>query len=276
MIYRSFAPSPPLADFVERFWHCSNVPASKRVRIIPTATLELVINLCEDELRIYDSMPSENCARYSGAVVSGPYKGCCMIDPMPHSSIIGVHFKPGGAFPFLCGPADELADSHVDLETLWGPTAAELRVRLCAAGTVGHRFSILEDALVSRLRDAPQRHAAVSMALAAFDRTAGEARVHDVARRIGLSQRRLIQVFAAEIGLTPKLYCRVRRFQKAQNLVRNVEAPDWSQIAVACGYFDQSHLIRDFQALSGLSPGNFRRHAREHLLPNHHYALRAE
>ena len=106
------------------------LPRIGSVRILPSGTSELVINLCEDEVRVYDSLQSDRCTRYSGVVVSGPYKGCLMIDPMPHSSIMGVHFKPGGAFPFLGAPADELADMHLDLETLWGRTAAELRERL--------------------------------------------------------------------------------------------------------------------------------------------------
>jgi AraC-like DNA-binding protein len=269
MIYRSYTPSPPLADFVERFWQCSDAPSHRRERILPSGTIELVINLREDEIRIYEPLHSDRCTRFSGAVVSGPYKGCFMIDPLQHASIIGVHFKPGGAFPFLNAPADELADTHLDLETLWGRTATELRERLCAATTAGQRFSLLEDALVSRLRHPPERHGAVSIALETFEQTGGGARVHDVACRVGLSQRRFIQVFAAEVGLTPKLYCRMRRFQQAREFMRNVEAPDWARVAVNCGYFDQSHLIRDFQAFSGLSPMTYLRRASEHVLPNH-------
>jgi AraC-like DNA-binding protein len=269
MIYSSYTPSPPLAEFVDRFWHCSDVPSYRRARILPSGTLELVINLCEDQVRIYDSLQSDRCLRYSGAIVSGPYRESVMIDPMPHASIIGVHFKPGGAFPFLGAPADELADMHLDLDALWGPMAAELRERLCAAATVGRRFSLLEEALVSRLRHAPRSHDAVPIALATFDRTGGGASVRDMARHVGLSQRRFIRVFAAEVGLTPKLYCRVRRFQKARDLVRTVATPDWSRVAATVGYCDQSHLIRDFQALSGLSPADYFRLSSRQILPNH-------
>ena len=95
-----------------------------------------------------------------------------------------------------------------------------------------------------------------------------EARVRDVARRVGLSQRRFIQVFAAEVGMTPKLYSRVQRFQRARALARKT-APDWAGIAADCGYFDQSHLIRDFLAFSGLSPADYLRQRSERVLPNH-------
>jgi AraC-like DNA-binding protein len=269
MILRLYTPSPPLSDFVERFWLCSDTPSHRRERILPSGTIELVINLREDEIRIYQPLHPDRCTRFSGAVVSGPYGACFMIDPLQHASIIGVHFKPGGAFSFLGAPADELADAHLDLETLWGRAATELRERLCAAATAVQRFSLLEDTLVSRLRQPPDRHGAVSLALEMFEPTSEGARVRDVACRVGLSQRRFIQVFATEVGLTPKLYCRVRRFQKARELVQDVEAPDWAQIAVNCGYFDQSHLIRDFLAFSGLSPVNYLGQSSKRVLPNH-------
>ena len=128
MIYRSYTPTPPLAEFVERFWQCSDTPSHRCVRVLPSGTIELVINLREDEIRIYDALNPDCITRFSGAVVSGPYSGRLMIDPIEHVTIIGVHFKPGGAFPFLSAPADELTNRHVDLENLWGRTAAELAI----------------------------------------------------------------------------------------------------------------------------------------------------
>jgi len=269
MLYRSYAPTPPLDAFVERLCHCADTPAHRRERILPSGTVELVVNLREDEIRIYDPARPERCKRFSGAVASGTYRGCFEIDPTQHGAIVGVHFRPGGASPFLGVPAGELADAHLDLEILWGRPAAELRERLCAAATPDERFSLLEKALVARLRRPPAPHAAVPLALAAFERTAGGARVRDVARRVGLSQRRLIQVFAAEVGRTPKLFGRVLRFQRARELAGRAAAADWAGVAAACGYFDQSHLTRDFAAFSGLSPGAYLRRAGGPVLPNH-------
>jgi AraC-like DNA-binding protein len=77
---------------------------------------------------------------------------------------------------------------------------------------------------------------------------------------VGLSQRRFIEVFKTEVGLTPKLLHRVQRFQRVLALARRATAPDWSRLALDCGYFDQSHLIRDFVAFSGFSPAEFLRH----------------
>ena len=271
MFYRSHAPAPPLGDFVEQFWLCSGTPAHRRARLLPNGTIELVFNLCDDEIRFHDSTRPDLCRRHSGAVVSGAYGGFFVSDHAQHASIVGVHFRPGGAFPFLGVPAGQLADTHVDLEALWGRPAAELRERLCAAATPAERFSLLEQTLAARLDRTTDRHGAVPVALDAFERTGTGVRVRDVARRVGLSQRRFIQVFAAEVGLTPKLYGRVRRFQRALALVRAVPAPDWAQLAVECGYFDQSHLIRDFRAFAGLTPEEYQylRRRSEPVVHNH-------
>jgi transcriptional regulator GlxA family with amidase domain len=105
----------------------------------------------------------------------------------------------------------------------------------------------------------PEHHYAVSIALDAFAQTEARVLVRDIAGSIGLSQRQFIQVFTNEIGMTPKLFCRVQRFQRVLALVRQNAAPDWARLAMDCGYFDQSHMIRDFLAFSGFSPSDYLR-----------------
>lgn len=181
-----------------------------------------------------------------------------MTDTAEEASIMGVHFKPGGAFALLRLPAGEFANTHVDLESLWGPAAAELRDRLCALSVPLERFRFLENALIARLSDPPTRHGAVARALGLLMRTHGRATVRDLAKAVQLSQRRLIEVFTTEIGLTPKLFGRVLRFQRALAL-SNAPGFDWARLALDCGYFDQSHLIRDFVEFSGISPSDYQR-----------------
>src|SRR5262249_42525923 len=140
MVNLSYAPAPPLGEFVDSLWLFADSPPHARERIVPSGTLELVINLCEDEIRIYDSATADRYRRFPGPVVSGAYRHSFVIDTREHASIIGVHFKPGGASPFLGIPAEELTDAHVDLEALWGPCAKELHERLCDAGSPARRF----------------------------------------------------------------------------------------------------------------------------------------
>lgn len=247
----------------------SDVPLHSKERIVPSGTIEMVINLHEDELRIYDPAQPERCKRFSGAVVSGTYSGPFVIDTQEHVSVVGVHFRPGGAFPFLGTEASELANAHVDLEALWGTSAIELRERLCAAKTTAERFDLLEKALADHLFRPLERHYAVRFALDTFGRAESGLAVRDVARDAGLSQRRFIQLFTREVGMSPKLYCRVRRFQQTLQTVQRAAEPNWARLALDCGYYDQSHLIHDFRFFSNLSPTEYLRQRSERVMQNH-------
>jgi AraC-like DNA-binding protein len=250
--YVSRAPRPVLASSLDRLWFVSDPAPHPRGRVLPSGTLELVVNLAEDEIRICDPTAPGGVRRYAGAVVSGALTSSFGTDPRADASIIGVHFKPGGAFPFLGVSAFELADAHVDLEALWGRRARSLRDRLGAA-PLREKFTILEDALLDCLVRPVRRHPVVPFALAELSRS--NVAVGTLAAQAGLSHRRLVEVFRAEVGMTPKTFSRVRRFERAVARARgSAAAPDWASLAVECGYFDQSHMIRDFVALSGLTP----------------------
>jgi AraC-like DNA-binding protein len=260
-------PEPALSACVDNLWSFSDAPPHAKERIVPSGTLELVINLHEDEIRIYDSATTERCRRFSGAIVSGAYRHSFVIDTREHTSIIGVHFKPGGARPFLGIRADELADAHIDLEALWGPRAKALRERLCDAGPPARRFRLLEEALIARLFRPLEQRNVVRCAVGCLAR--GGTSVAKIAERVGLSHRRFIEVFGAEVGMTPKLFGRVRRFHRALSLAERTAAPDWAQIALECGYYDQAHLIRDFVTLSGFTPVDYLRRRNDRVKANH-------
>src|SRR6185312_6305295 len=127
-----------------------------------------------------------------------------------------------------------------------------MRERLLAIDGPEARLRLLERLLLARLDHARTSHAAVGHALLAF-RT-GRRRIGDVVDETGLSPRRFIRLFSDEVGLTPKAFCRIRRFQKAVERLHGATAVDWADTAVVCGYYDQAHMIHEFQAFAGLNP----------------------
>jgi AraC-like DNA-binding protein len=246
--YVARPPSPPLAKFVEYVWASQGAPEHAKERIVPSGTLELCVNLVEGEGRIYDA--AGRSRRLSGAVVSGAYRRSFTFDTREDASVVGVHFRPGYAGVVLGVPPGELADRHEDLDALWGRRARELRERLCAATTTHQRFAILEAELMSRL-DKRRVHPAVAYALDELARP--QARVGGIAKCAGLSQRRLIELFTAAVGLTPKRFGRVVRFHRATALARTAGL-DWARVAHECGYYDQAHLNLDFRELAEVTP----------------------
>jgi AraC-like DNA-binding protein len=263
MLFRSYVPASPLSAFVEDFWLYDDYrPEHLRERILPSGTVELVINLRDDELRIYDRVRPGVCERFAGAVVSGTYDRFFVIDTAEEASLLGVHFRPGGAFPFFGLPMSELVDTHVELETLWAQASGELRERLRSAARPLDKFRVLEATLVERMSGLSMHRDMVRFAVAALGRSAAMT-VREVSQQAGVSHRRFIEVFKTQVGLTPKLFHRVQRFQRIVAQVPRTLGWQWSEAAVDGGFFDQSHLIHDFVEFSGFSPAQFAQHIRD-------------
>ena len=156
MIAAHYRPPAPLSAYVDLFWYYAGfVREHAKERLLPTGTVELVINLHEDEVRTYDPDDTDICHRLPGSVVVGVHSRYFVLDTSEQNDVIGIHFKPGGAYRFLAPPADAFRNAHVDLQAVWGPLAVEVRERLLEAATTEAKFALLEQALLSRLdRDA--------------------------------------------------------------------------------------------------------------------------
>ncbi|MBC7930634.1 MAG: helix-turn-helix domain-containing protein [Rubrivivax sp.] len=265
MILRSYIPRPPLSDFVDLLWlYEGYAPPHAKERLLPGGTVELVISLREETMRVYDRRRHERFESFRGCLVMGPQSEFNVIDTST-LAVMGVHFKPGGAFPFFRVPACELQDETVQLDTLWGASASELRERLLEAATVEEKFRILEQALLGQATRPLARHQAVAFALRELRGGPQSRTVSNVTWETGLSARRFIQVFSEEVGLTPKLFSRVQRFQKVLSHIGTAQTIEWADVAVDYGYFDQSHFIHDFQSFAGINPSTYLAHRTEHL-----------
>ncbi|QSQ28511.1 AraC family transcriptional regulator [Pyxidicoccus parkwayensis] len=179
------------------------------------------------------------------------------VEAVPPQTII-VRFKPGGAYPFFGVPMSELTERVVSLDTLWGAEGARLRQRLADAASVTERRHLLESTLTERLRRGdvfePAGAPVVRRAVRLITEASELPRVEGLARGLGISPRHLRRAFEDVVGMGPKEFARVVRFQRAVRASARASAPDWGAIAAATGYYDQSHLITEFKALTGLTP----------------------
>ena len=138
MIARVHRPAPPLNQFVDCMWLFERQSVvHTRERALPAGTVELVINLSEDPIRIFRDDTDFVGQRITNAVVCGVHSKYFVLDTSRPGLAIGVHFRPGGAAAFLGAPAQQFADAHIELEDVWGSGALRLRERLLAAATFG-------------------------------------------------------------------------------------------------------------------------------------------
>lgn len=253
--FRQRRPAPPLDRFVDAVWVCRNAPSPRRLeRVLPSGTPQLIVNLMEDQTRIYRPVPGGLACDASPGSVIGLATRHQIIDTDEQSYVAGVVFHPGGTLPFAALPAEALRDADVPLDTIWGSGAvARLRARLIEAATPDAALDVLEQTLLGVWRDRTP-HPAVAFALAEFRARPLVTRIAAVTGAVGLSSRCFTQRFKAEVGVSPKRYCRLLRFQRMLAAARAPGTFNWGDLALACGYYDQAHFIHEFRAFSGLTP----------------------
>jgi AraC-like DNA-binding protein len=168
-----------------------------------------------------------------------------------------VQLKPGWSASLLGVAAHALTDRIVPIEDIWGRAAAELSDELLAARSVPELLERLARAIALRTQQQPTfEPAAARLARRAVRLIeGGEVRVEHVAERLGVSARHLRRAFTESVGVGPKDFARSVRLQRALRLA--TLSRDWGRIAADAGYYDQAHLIADFRALVGLTPGAF-------------------
>ena len=250
-------PSPALRPFVAQMWASEdpdNVRCATpwREHALPSGAMHLVIRLSDHPLRIADAWSGEGAQPVAEALVGGMRSRFYLRELLAPSCSVGAVLRPGAAECLFDGvTADELAERHTPLDALWGAAAHRLREQLLALRLPQDRLALFEAALAARLPRVHGLHPAVAGALAQFQ---GGASVAAAVRDSGFSHRRFLQLFRQGVGLAPKTYLRVRRFQRVLPVLRSDPALSLAALAADMGYSDQSHFNREFMAFSGVTP----------------------
>jgi AraC-like DNA-binding protein len=155
-------------------------------------------------------------------------------------------------------PADEFSKHPVLLDQVWCSSGGSQCDRLLEATGPNVRLHILEVELQRRLVQFTELHDAVRYALGEFGRDPSAAHILAVSGGTGLSRRRLTGLFREQVGLTPKLYCRLCRFQQVVRQTASGAPINWAQLSLNGGYYDQAHMTHEFREFSGVSPGVWR------------------
>lgn len=185
----------------------------------------------------------------------GPLRAVGSTGDTARAEMVGAYLEPGAASALLHVPAVELTDRIVDLEPLWGPASARLTQDLVEQDEAA-RVDLLEAALVARLRRArdPDRRIDVTgLARWARDEPT-RMTVTRLAGAAGVSRQHLARVFRESVGVSPKRYCRLVRFQAGLAHASEGAGVPWARVAAELGYADQSHMIAEFRELSSLTP----------------------
>jgi AraC-like DNA-binding protein len=214
--------------------------------------MQIILNLSRNYLTDCgeDGKASRRLPR---AVVVGTRARYEFVDTADMEEMVGVLIEPGGFAGLFSERADLFFERSIGLEEIWaGPSLTE---RLSEVPTPVEKLRTLEVLLTGRLHPVTRRSELVDQAMHFF-RTKGFC-VAECVRSVGVSERRLSQVFREQVGMSPKMWCRVRRFQTAVRALHNGADVAWAELALRCGYYDQSHFANDFRAFSGINPTTY-------------------
>jgi AraC-like DNA-binding protein len=257
MGFQRIVPTPPLASVTEAIWDW-DMPAGTfgYERILPGPGAGLILNLLEDETRVYQDDEHRRCIRASGGVIGGPYRHSWIIDTAEQVRVMGVNFRPGGVHALTGISAEELGVRDINLDDMFGASARRLRQRLLETTCPMQRLALLEQWLRT-LRAEPIWDATIMDAVAVLARVPEVPCIGGLQRESGYSAHRFGLMFRRHIGMTAKQYARMMRFRAVVDMAHAACQPDWAQIAIDGGYCDQAHMSHEFRRFAGSTPSEF-------------------
>jgi len=233
--YREYAPGP-LAPWVECLWS-SAAPASDMVHaVLPDGCMDI----------LFDT------ARTGEAAVIGTMRKPQEVHFHSAADFWGIRFRPGCLPAFLRLDACDVTDSRAALTDLWGSMAGELWHRLLETPHAA-RPALLRTALMA---NAPKEiDPCIGECVARIEASRGLLAMKALVDAGSLSARQIERKFQQHVGLAPKAFARIVRFKRLKAAINRAgSSHDWADMAAAFGFADQPHLVREFKALSGLTP----------------------
>lgn len=245
---------------MECYWSFGEQQSSRNDCILPDGCVDI----------LFSKLNREPLSLTAVGLMTAPLQ----CDVQAGQSFFGVRFRPGMAAAFL-REAAFLNDKVEPLESIWqARTVRSIFERLAEAGTPQQMAEIMESVL--RPVDPPD---AAQRAL--WQLSSATMCLDQLVFDTGLSERHFRRVCMERSGVSPKYLQRILRFRNTADRVRAMAAnqaqPSWAQLAAACGYYDQAHLIRDFQQFAGTTPGRFLQSLRHrvHLESNHNEPIQS-
>ncbi|HTU66330.1 MAG TPA: AraC family transcriptional regulator [Steroidobacteraceae bacterium] len=250
----TWQPDARLSGLVANIWFGAGRVVYQRDRILPSGQSQLLINLGPPQYRI-EPGPPETRVPFVDVWYSGLHQGPIDTEAPHGSALLGVAFTSRGSFPWLGEDMAGLSDRITPLADAVGDGALALREQLLNTPSLAARFRVVESWLLSCLKPRNAIHPAVRWAADRIAMTGGRLPIEDLAARTGFTRRHLGTMFKRQVGLSPKSLARVHRFRGALALLDRADGRvPWMELAEACGFYDQSHLINEFRRFTGFTP----------------------
>ncbi len=258
MILQVHVPRHPLNRFIELFVYYEGVQHAHKIdRFLPNGDTEILIDFHDTPQYIYDNETLKEIQACNHVWASGIRTEPITIPSGNNSAMMVIAFKKGMSAPFFPFPVSEIKDSVIDAELIWGSDFGLLREQLLETEDVQRRFELAEDFLLETFASRMSIDPCVEFAVNEIRLRPDAVSIARMNQKIGYSQKHFTDLFRNHVGITPKAFLKIMRFQKAIGSIESADQIDWSRISVDCGFYDQAHFINDFKRFSGFTPEQY-------------------
>lgn len=258
MVFEMYTPAFPLSQFIESFiYYRGYNPVHSIDRFLPDGYINIVISLSDAPQYIYDNETLKEIQACRNVWFSGIRNNYITIPSGKESEMFIINFHRGKAYPFVQMPLHELTDCVVDGDLVLSHEIMDLREMIQDAPHIVQKFHKTEKFLLKKFASRLIVNPFIDYAVNKIVQSPNQLSIEQIANKVGYSQKHLIQLFKEKVGLPPKGFLKIMRFQKAMQDISTMPVPDWKDIAFESGYYDQAHFINDFKAFSGFTPNQY-------------------
>ncbi len=267
MIFEMPRPNPPFNKYVDCFIYFKGYnPEHSIERVVPDGNVYLIFELDDLSRSTYDNETLQPNHHFTKCWLSGLQKNYISISAHPDSEMFVIKFKPGGAIPFLHKALNEVSNSVVPAESVFGNSVLELREEIYNTSSPAEKYSLAEQFLIHRFDPdyVPDESVYKVIDSIQSDPEFLETNMMQLIEESGFSKKHFIDLFKKTVGVTPKYFQRILRFNCILPKVQHQEEISWPQISAECGFYDQAHFIKEFKTFTGYNPKSFLTEQKDH------------
>ncbi len=257
MIYKTFIPTPALSKYIKCYWTLENAGSGFHIskdRIFPDGCIELIFHFAD----LFKKYSPGNCADLQQrSFLHGQLEEFIDIEATGKIGVFSAGFHPAGLKPFIAFDLQEITGDTISLRDLFGKEADMLEDKILNAVSHEQRIVLLETFLLNELKQVKNHTDVIQHSVEAIIRNNGNISIDKLATSLNTGKRQLERSFIATVGLSPKLFSRITRFQNTLTLIGHKQFNSLTMVAYESGFYDQSHFIKDFKEFTGLSPNQY-------------------
>lgn len=261
MLYKKFLPDPRLAPFLECIFVWERETTEYLLVQSPPSGFNALIFNYADPYRAY--ILKDQIEQVPLAFASGQFTVNYHLELTGKIGMIGLVLKASSLHNLFNLNMASMVNKRIAIESILGATGSEIFKNVRISDSIEAKIKLLEELLMSHSDSAKRKLSIIDEAINFIDHKNGMLTIDEVLSKFKISRRYLEKKFQEKVGISPKLYARIKRFGYLSNKVAHHQTVDWQDIVFENGFYDQSHLVKDYKTFNNMNPSEYYQNHRE-------------